>query len=80
MMEQSLIPQTPVLPLTAQRTVNRALTIMQQGKYNQKRAAELLGLTYHQNHLASNTAAGFTSVSDAAGKRVAATQFATREL
>ena len=33
---------------------------LQQGKSNQKRAAELLGLTYHQNHLASNTAAGST--------------------
>ena len=33
---------------------------LQQGKYNQKRAAELLGLTYHQNQLASNTASGFT--------------------
>lgn len=28
MMEQSLIPQTPVLPLTAQRTVKRALTLL----------------------------------------------------
>ena len=28
MMEQSLIPLTPVLPLTAQRTVKRALTLL----------------------------------------------------
>ena len=28
MMEQSLIPHTPVLPLTAQRTVKRALTLL----------------------------------------------------
>ena len=28
MMEQSLIPQTPALPLTAQRTVKRALTLL----------------------------------------------------
>lgn len=29
MMEQSLIPLTPVLPLTAQRTVKRALTLLE---------------------------------------------------
>ena len=28
MMEQSLIPQAPALPLTAQRTVKRALTLL----------------------------------------------------
>lgn len=28
MMEQSLIPLTPALPLTAQRTVKRALTLL----------------------------------------------------
>lgn len=30
MMEQSLIPLTPILPLTAQRTVKRALTLLDQ--------------------------------------------------
>ena len=33
MMEQSLIPQTPALPLTAQRTVKRALTLLDRKRH-----------------------------------------------